>query len=111
MEENTNPNPEQAAADLAAYNAKIAAIKAKFPNCFEITVGDKTAYLKGVDRKTISMATTIAGEDKVKICELILDACWIEGDEEIRDDDEYFLGAMAQIQGLISIKTSSLKKL
>ncbi len=93
------------------FEKKVAEIKAKYPNCFLLTVDDKQAFLKAIDRKVISMATSIGGDDKVKICELILEACWIEGDEAILNNDSYFLGAMPQIQGLIDIKQSSLKKL
>jgi molybdopterin converting factor small subunit len=94
-----------------AYEDKCASIKAKYPKAFELVVGDKRAFVNSITRKVISMAQTVSNGDEVNLCELILDACWIEGDDEIRDDDDYFIPAMAQIQGLLTLKTASLKKL
>lgn len=94
-----------------AFDEKCAAIKAKHPKSFVLIVDDKAAFVNAISRKIISMAQTVSNGDEVNLCELILDACWIEGDDEIRDDDDYFIPAMAQIQGLLTLKTASLKKL
>lgn len=40
----------------------------------------------------------------MKYNEVLLNACWIEGDEEIREDDGLFLAVSAKLAELIEIK-------
>ncbi|MBA3899735.1 MAG: hypothetical protein H0X62_05910 [Bacteroidetes bacterium] len=72
---------------------------------------DKRAYVKKPDRKVISMAGTLGEGDHIATAEAILDAIWLDGDEEIRTEDEYFLSVKNQINNLIELKEVQLKKL
>ena len=74
-----------------------------------ITTESVVAYLKTPSRKIISAATAIGGKDPIKFGELILQNCWLGGDERIKTDDTIFLSANAVIGDLIKIKTASLK--
>lgn len=93
------------------FEKRCAAVKAKHPKAHLLKVDDKIAFLKPMSRQVLSMATTIGSGDEVRICELLLDACWIEGDEEIRTDDEYFIPAMGEIKLLMTVKKAELVKL
>ncbi|MDX9703932.1 MAG: hypothetical protein RBU23_12950 [Candidatus Auribacterota bacterium] len=75
----------------------------------EITTLSVVGYLRTPSRKIISMATAVGGKDPIKFGELILQNCWLGGDERIKTDDELFLAANAIIGDLIKIKTASLK--
>jgi hypothetical protein len=75
---------------------------------FVLKVGDKTAFLRKPDRHVASLARTVGQGDYIKIQEAILDAVWLEGDEEIRND--YFLNAIPFLENLIQVKTVELKK-
>lgn len=75
----------------------------------EITTVSHVAYLKNPTRKIISMATAVGGKDPIKFGELILQNCWLGGDERIKTDDELFLAANAVLGDLIKIKSASIK--
>lgn len=80
-----------------------------------ITVEDKVAVLRPVTAKEFSDFTmTVA--DSVKggldtACRNLLDTLWIGGDEEIRNDEEYFMSSMIQIQNCVELKKSAFYKL
>lgn len=102
------------AEELAAEKAEAEAMKTKYtksaPNgVFLLKVGDAKAWLKNMDRRLVSMVAA-AGSDPVEAAELILENCWLEGDERIKTDDEYFLEAITQIQALRTSKIGSIKK-
>lgn len=95
----------------AALQAKIEGWKAKHGEVFMVEVDGRVAYLKKPDRKTISAATVVGGNDPVKFSEILLTNCWIDGDEQIKDDNELFFGVAAQLGQLMQAKEASLKKL
>lgn len=101
---------------------KVAGWKKLYGDVFEIKVGTKkedteeledikVAYLKRPSRKALGAAAVLGKNDPMKYNEVLLNNCWIEGDEEIKTDDALFLGASAQLAELIEIKEASLKKL
>ncbi len=79
------------------------------PEKREIQTLSIVAYLRTPSRKIISMATAVGGKDPIKFGELILQNCWLGGDERIKTDDDLFLAANAIIGDLIKIKTATLK--
>lgn len=90
---------------------KISVWKKKYGRIFLIEVEDKKAYLKRPDRKALSAAAVVGGKDPMKYNEVLLNSCWIEGDEELRTDDSYFLAVSAKLAELIEIKEAELKEL
>lgn len=85
--------------------------KKQFGSVFQVDVDGHIAYLKKPDRKTISMATTIGGKDPIKFSELMLNNCWLAGDDVIKTDDELFLAVAGKLAELIELKEAELKKL
>ena len=96
----------------AAIEAKVADLKAKhnLKEVFVLKVGDKVGYLRKPNRKDIAMARSLAGGDGIAVAELLLDSVWLDGDEEIKTDDDYFLSAANTIDRLIELKAAELKK-
>ena len=90
---------------------QIQAWKKKHGDVFQITVEDKTAYLKKPDRNTLASAMAMGKTNPMKTGETILKSCWLGGDDEIKSDDSYFFGALQQIDQLIEIKAAEIKKL
>ena len=90
---------------------QIDAWKAKYRDIFKITVEDKVAYLKKPDRKVLAAATAASTTNPMKFNEVVLNNCWIGGDEDIKTEDSYFLGASAKLNELIEIKNAELEKL
>lgn len=85
--------------------------KKKHGDVFCVTVSDKVAYLKRPDRKTLGAAAVVGKSDPMKYNEILLNNCWLAGDEEIRTDDALFLGVSAKLGELVEIKEAELKKL
>ncbi len=90
---------------------KITELKKKHGEIFLLKVEDKSCILKKPDRKTLSYATSVASKDPMKFNEIMLNGCWLGGDEEIKTDDSLFLSAAAKIAELIEVKESELVKL
>ncbi len=85
--------------------------KKKYGTIHKLVVDDKEAYLKTPDRKTLSYATSIATKDPLKFNEVLLNNCWLGGDQEIKTDDTLFLSASAKLADLIEVKEASLEKI
>lgn len=97
----TNPTPEQ-----------IEAWKEQYKTVHKLTIGDKTAYLRKPDRRTLSLAMTkISKGDIMGGSEAILENCWLGGDTEIKTDDDLFMAAVGKVGDLIQVKEAELEKL
>lgn len=90
---------------------KIEIWKRKYGEVFRVEVDGRKAYLKKPDRRALGAAAVIGKADPMKYNEILLNNCWIEGDEEIKTDDALFLGVSAQLAELIEIKEATIKKL
>lgn len=90
---------------------QIDAWKKQHGDIYAIKVDGKIAYLKKPDRKTLSFASVAGQKDPMKFNEIILENCFIGGDEEIKKDDSLFLAASAKIVELIEVKEAELVKL
>jgi len=71
----------------------------------------KEAFLKKPDRKIMSYAMTKMQSNPLGYAEVILNQCFLGGDEEVKTNDDYFFGAAAQLEQMIEAKNASLKKL
>ena len=85
--------------------------KNQYKDIFVISVENKKVYLRTPDRKTLSYASTLATKDPLKFNEVILNNCWLGGDEEIKRNDELFLAVSSKLPDLIQIKEATLEKL
>jgi hypothetical protein len=90
---------------------QIEAWKKKHGNVFKLKIEDKECYLKTPDRKTLSFASSVATKDPLKFNEILLNNCWLGGDEEIKTDDSLFLAASSKIAEIIEVKEAELEKL
>lgn len=82
-------------------------------NIFEVVVEDCKAVLHKPLRNDLSFATAGSGQgsDAVKFAEILMRQCWIDGDREIMDNDDYFLGAVPVLQALTEVRKAEIKKL
>jgi len=83
--------------------------KAKHGELFEITVEDKSCILHRPTRKDLSYASAV--KDPIKMSEVMLKALWVDGDEEIKEDDSLFLAAIQKMQDILEVKEAEIKKL
>lgn len=101
---------------MEATKEQIAEWKAKFGTVNKITVkdaacGDKVCYLRNPSRKALGYASQAGKDNPMKFNEVILNECWLAGDEEIRTDDTLFLSVSGKIAELIEVKEAELEKL
>ena len=62
------------------------------------------------NNKTIT-PEQIGKTDPMKYNEILLNNCWLAGDEEIKTDDALFLGVSTKLGELVEVKEAELKKL
>lgn len=89
----------------------IEALKKKHGDIFEYQTDGMSCILKRPSRTVISAASALGSSDPLKFAEVILENCWVEGNDTLRTDDRYFLGLQQQLNELVEIKVGQLKKL
>lgn len=87
--------------------------KKQHGDVIQYTVEDKVAYFRKPTRQEISYASVASNQmkDAVKYTETLMRSCWLGGDMEILERDEYFLGAAPIIDALTEVKAGEIKKL
>lgn len=84
--------------------------KRKYMDIFEVKTGDSVCYLKKPDRKTMSYVASL-GNDPIRANEVLLENCWISGDDSIKTNDEKFYGISAKLNEIIQFKEAEITKL
>lgn len=87
----------------------IEAWKKQHGDLFLITVEDKDCILRKPTRKDYSYVSAI--KDPIKMTEMMVKQVWVAGDEELRDNDDYFLALMPRMEEVMKVKDSEVKKL
>lgn len=78
-----------------------------------IIVEDKVAVLAPLTPKVLSGYTRMVMDPNGGVdaaAKFLIDTLWLGGDDVIRDDDDYFMSAMVEIQNLMELKKSSSGK-
>lgn len=83
---------------------------------YVVEVEGKKAYLRTPDRVTIEnalgLAMPIQGRPQyIRAGEIVLLGCWIDGDPEIKTNDDLLIPAAMQAFQIIKSKTAILKKI
>ena len=68
------------------------------------------AWIKKPDLKTVSMFTKLVQKDAVQAIKSVLNTCFLEGDIEIKNDDDIFIGAMGQMEEIMRTRQSKIAK-
>ena len=85
--------------------------KKRHGDVFEVNVDGRTAYLRKPDRKVLGAASVLGKDDPMKYNEILLENCWLGGDEDIKTDDSLFLGVSSVLAEIIEIKKAEIKKI
>lgn len=92
-------------------------LKAQYGKVYQLKVptdddgGIAVGYLKAPTRQILASALAFAESDPFKSNEIILNSCWIEGDERILKDDEINFSAINSLQGIVNVRRGEIKKL
>lgn len=93
-----------------ATEEQISKWKKEFGNVWEVVIGESVCYLKKASRLTLRAALTFLDKDRIKYMEIIVDNCWLGGDENIKKEDDSFYGLMAVVPELVEAKDAEIKK-
>ena len=85
--------------------------KKKYGVLKAIIVDGHICYVKKPDRKTLGYASVAGKDNPLKFNEVILANCFVGGSEEIKTNDELFLGASSVLVELIQVKEAELVNL
>ncbi len=85
--------------------------KNKYGSVYKIEVDGRIAYLRSPSRKVIGYASSVGQKDPMKFNEMLLNNCWLAGDEKIKTDDSLFMGVAAKLADIIEVKEATLEKL
>lgn len=95
-----------------ATEEKIAQWKALHGDIYRVELEDgSVCYLKKPDRTTMKAVASVGTGDPIRANEILLENCWLGGDESIKSNDDKFFGVSSQLANLIEIKQAELKKL
>lgn len=90
---------------------QLKALEAKHGKLKAIVVEDKVALFKKPSRQILGSASAYVSTDIIRYTEIVAESCFVDGDREIIDDDDYFISAMPQISELGENKKAELVKL
>lgn len=78
-----------------------------------VVVEDKMAVLRPIGATEIGNYSMMVATDNdlEKASRYLLEELWIDGDNDIRDDEECFIAAMMQLQRVMEVKKSSFFQL
>jgi hypothetical protein len=85
--------------------------KGKYGDVFRVQVDDKVCYLKKPSRKALGYASMAGKENPLKFNEVLLNDCWLDGDADIKTNDDLFLSVSSRLAELIEVKEAELEKL
>jgi hypothetical protein len=86
--------------------------KQEYDEVHVLKVGDKTAYLHDPDMLTTSLAMSkIANRDVFGSALVILENCWLGGDEEIKRKPKYISNSLQFVNAIIEEMDASMEKL
>ena len=83
--------------------------KAKYRDLYLITVDDKSCLLHKPTIQTLSYVSYI--KDTIRMSDDMLGELWVDGDEDIKNDDELFMAVVAKMDEVIKVKEAEIKKL
>ena len=83
---------------------------------YELEVEGKKCLLSEIDLKTLEIVLGYLGAmngrpQMITAGSIILENCWVSGDEELKTDDKYKAAACIAACGLVEVKQSTLKKI
>lgn len=90
---------------------EITELKKEYGDVFCIEVEDKKAFIHKPSRQILDLASSSSSKKASQFNEVILKNCWLAGDKDIVHNDDYFLGASAVLDEVITFKKAELKKL
>ncbi|MDR0206038.1 MAG: hypothetical protein LBI45_02110 [Bacteroidales bacterium] len=94
-----------------ATDEQIKAWKEKHEKVFFIKVLGSIGYLRKPSRKALSYASIAGQKDPLKFNEVLLNDCWLGGDDTIKTDDTKFLSVSQDLAKIVEVAEAELGEL
>ncbi len=75
-----------------------------------LRIGDRMAFFKKPNRDIISAASAEASHDEILFSSIVAENCFLVGDRELLDNDDYFLQLAPLLDQMIERKVAQLLK-
>jgi len=91
---------------------QIEAWKREFETVFQYTLADnRVAYFRTPTLQILDACKTLSGGSAMKFNELLMNNCWLGGDDELRKHDKYKMGIFEWLPDIIIKVEGRLEKL
>lgn len=78
---------------------------------FTLTTGDKKCIINKPNRQIVEACLPLIADKKlITAGELIINSCWVSGDEEIKTNEDYLIPAAIEATDVLQFKNAELKK-
>jgi hypothetical protein len=91
--------------------SEIARLKAIHGDVYQLNIEDMCCYLKRPDKATLAAAETMGTSNAASCNEVLVENCWLAGDEKLREDAIYCNAIAESLTELLAVKKEALKKL
>ena len=88
---------------------QIETLKAKHGDIFLIETQGKSCIIRKPNRRDLSYVSV--EKDPIKMQTALLNQLWVEGDEEIKTNDDYFFAVCNTLDEVLKVKEAEIKKL
>ena len=68
------------------------------------------AWIRKPNLKEFSMFTKLAEKDNLAALKILMENVFLEGNKDVYEDDDNFMGAIAQVQEIVNVQASRIKK-
>lgn len=103
-------DPDQLTIDQVAQKHKVETVyQLKIPVNDEGTE-HAIGYIKKPSRQILGAALSVMNTNPLKANQIILESCWLEGDQRILKDDDLFMSAGALLGEIVKVRQGEIKK-
>lgn len=68
-------------------------------------------WIRKPNMDEIGAFVSIGQNNPVKAAQVLLNSTWLEGDEQLKEDEENFLGVMGILDSIVKVRIATVKKL
>jgi hypothetical protein len=82
----------------------------KIDNNYKFVIDNKECIIRKPKIAELSKLFSTLEKDPLGANELLLNTCWLSGDEDIKKNDDYFLSLSPMLENILNVRNATLKK-
>lgn len=95
-------------------SSELKQLKSQGKKIYSISINDGDKDYKGWFTKPklidLQAATKIGKDDPFKATMILFESCWIKGDQELKDNDDFKLAAISKFQDILKVRDAEIKE-